>query len=307
MLNSVKASIQAFLSELEESSQLATNTCLAYEGDLKRFHAYLETRLQRSPVVEDVSPELIVDFFSGEEQKGLKPNTLLRRRATLRKFAEYLTNEGLLKTLRSDLQIEWNEKVHSGVADQAAHLQVLTFDQVEQIMQTIAAGRQPRASRDQAILALVLETGLSASALVSLDISDLDLERNRLSFLLPEGEVAWICIERVASYLHQYIQVGRPELNCPPSEQALFVSQMGSHMSRQGIWQIIEHWGRASQIPFSLSPRVIRHTAVLNMLDAGRPLLEIQRMLGHKNPFSTQALVRRLRAAARQTASLMTT
>ena len=78
-------------------------------------------------------------------------------------------------------------------------------------------------------------------------------------------------------------------------EPALFVSQMGGRVSRQGIWQGIRNWGREAELSLDLSPRIIRHTATKAMIKAGKKIEEIQLLLGHQNIFSTRTLVRRLK------------
>jgi site-specific recombinase XerD len=93
------------------------------------------------------------------------------------------------------------------------------------------------------------------------------------------------------------LEEARPELNTHTEEQAFFISQMDGRMSRQGIWQILRHWGWRHEPPILLSPRLVRHTAALRMARADRPLQEIQSLMGHSNPLSTQALIRRLEAA----------
>ncbi len=68
-------------------------------------------------------------------------------------------------------------------------------------------------------------------------------------------------------------------------------------MSRQSVWQMLQRWGKLANIPITLSPRLVRHTAVLHLIRNGRPLSEIQILLGHSNFLSTQALIKRLQKA----------
>ena len=144
-------------------------------------------------------------------------------------------------------------------------------------------------------MSLLLETGLSVADLVELDLSDLDLRAGRLHIVRVHGTDKWLPLGKSTDIVARYIREGRPELNPQPNEPALFVSQMGSRMSRQGIWQILNHWGKLADPPINISPRKVRHTAALRMSQAGRSLEEIQTLLGHSNPLSTQALLRRLK------------
>jgi integrase/recombinase XerD len=95
-----------------------------------------------------------------------------------------------------------------------------------------------------------------------------------------------------------YLKIGRPELNRSIDEPALFISQVGTRMSRQSAWQVLRHWGELAELPVTLSPRLLRHTAALRMTHASRPISEIQMLLGHSNPLSTQALLHRLESAS---------
>jgi integrase/recombinase XerD len=70
-------------------------------------------------------------------------------------------------------------------------------------------------------------------------------------------------------------------------------------MSRQAVWQVLRKWGQVAGISSDVTPRVVRNTSALHMAQSGNTIRNIQRALGHRNPFSTRALLRRLRAEAR--------
>jgi integrase/recombinase XerD len=168
--------------------------------------------------------------------------------------------------------------------------------QIQQLETLIQTSPRPRARRDHAILTLLLETGLSVGTLIALNLTDLDLRAGKLHIRTEEGEDTWLPLSSATAVMKRYVEEGRPDLNREPNEPALFISQMNGRMSRQGIWQILRYWGRLLSPPVVLSPRLVRHTAALHMARNGRPLSEIQALLGHSNPLSTQALLRRLLA-----------
>jgi integrase/recombinase XerD len=144
---------------------------------------------------------------------------------------------------------------------------------------------------------LLLETGLSVGALVRLDLDDVDLHLGCVVLPGENGKTNCLSLGTAALALDFYLREGRPELNHHPDEKALFISQMSGRLSRQGLWQILRHWGRKAEPPIDLSPRLVRNTAALRMSQAHRPVDEIQALLGHDNSLSTQALIRRLEAA----------
>jgi integrase/recombinase XerD len=139
----------------------------------------------------------------------------------------------------------------------------------------------------------VLETGLSINPIINLDLSDLELRAGRVRADNGLGN-AWYSIENTVQYLQKYLSISRPELTQSSNEEALFVSQMGGRITRQGVWQVIQGWGKEAKISISLSPRILRHTAVIQMMKSGKTVEEIQKLLGHTNVFSTRALIRKL-------------
>jgi integrase/recombinase XerD len=295
----MEAQVSAFLANLNADPAYSESTRLAYASDLRVFLDYLRSITNRSPQMADLNASQVANFIKAESQAGRRQSTLVRRRATLRRFTAYLGQAGIMDgnflADQGNLIDEAISQVASGRTPQC-----LTDDQIDQLWSVIEMSPRPRARRDQAILTLLLETGLSVGALIALNMSDLDLRAGRMHIRLESGKDAWLPLGNATSVLERYIQEGRPDLNHKSDEPALFISQMNGRMSRQGIWQILRHWGRMVAPPITLSPRLVRHTAALRMLQSGRSLEEIQALLGHSNPLSTQALLRRLQFACRE-------
>lgn len=293
----MEANISAFLASLNSQPAYSESTCLAYASDLRVFLEYLQKTLERSPLLEDLDGKQVAGFLENEYQVGRRKSTLMRRRATLRRFVAYLTKEGKLQENVLDLDTELIDQALSRVSPVRASAG-LSKEQIELLWEVVEASQRPRARRDQAILSLLLDTGLSVGTLVALDLSDLDLENGRLHLALENGEDIWLQLGNSAGILERYLREGRPGLHHQPDEPALFISQLGRRISRQGVWQIFRHWGRLVDPSLLISPRLVRHTAALNMFKNGRPVDEIQALLGHSNPLSTQALLRRLESAS---------
>lgn len=292
----MEGQVRAFLASLEAQSAYSPSTCLAYTNDMRCFLEYLHRALGRDPLLSDFNDQQVANFLQAERQAGRRPSTLLRRRACLKRFASFLQQEApdWEPAFRSNSSL-----IEEAISDPSPEQipQSLSPAQVGALWAVLEASPRPRARRDQAILALLLETGLTVGALIALDVSDLDLTTGRLRLHPENGQSAWISLGKAGESLQQYVKDGRPELNYHPGEPALFISQTGGRMTRQGVWQVLRQWGHKARLPVTLSPRLARHTAASNLARAGRPVAEIQAMLGHSNPLSTQALLRRLAAA----------
>lgn len=292
----MEAQVSAFLASLQSNLAYSESTRLAYASDLRVFLDFLQMRLERTPLLADLNARHVAEFLEAESRAGRRQSTLVRRRATLRRFGAFLHQAGFLQGNSFSPNSDLIDRAISSVSSTRAP-QCLTSAQIEQLLALIETSPRPRARRDQAILVLLLETGLSVGALIALDLTDLDLRAGRLHIPLEDGNHLWLPLGNALPPLERYLREGRPDLNHEPNEPALFISQMNGRMSRQGIWQILRHWGRRLSPAILLSPRLVRHTAALRMARNGRLISEIQTLLGHSNLLSTQALLRRLQSS----------
>jgi integrase/recombinase XerD len=287
--------IRAFLADLAAQSGYSKNTRAAYASDLRIFVDHLFLILKRPPALEDLDGNRIADFFESEQKAGRQLSTLQRRRAAIQRFVNYLIGEGLLnerKIDRSSLSADNLLEIASSKKPPVC----LTDESVSRLLAALDKSKRPLNRRDRAILSLLLEAGLSVSTLISINLYDLDLGVGKIHLKNSCGEDCWLPLGAAAQPIKDYVREARPELNPPPDEPALFISQNGVRMSRQSIWQILKHWGKTAGLDMVLSPRIVRHTAALRLTRAGRSASEIQILLGHRNPLSTQALLNRLEA-----------
>jgi integrase/recombinase XerD len=288
--------VRAFLTNLEHQSAYSPNTCLAYDNDLHRFVDHLQKTLLRPPDLADFNPRQVAGFLQMEQLAGRRPSTILRRQASFRRFARFLRQQYPERTISFEPTFDLYNTV-DGQVEPIPRMQVLSPAQVNTLYATLEASQSPRARRDQAILALLLESGLTVAALTDLDLQHIDQKGKKLRLRTKTGVDIWISLGKAAAAIQRYLREGRLELNYLADEPALFISQTGRRMSRQGVWQVLRQWGYRAGLPVTLSPRLVRHTAALRMVKAGRSLDEIQTLLWHTTPLSTQALLRRLSAA----------
>jgi integrase/recombinase XerD len=289
--------VRDFLTSLESQSAYSPSTRLAYDNDLRCFIEYLEKTLQRPPRLDDFNPRQIADFLQNERRAGRRPSTLLRRRASLRRFATFLRQRDPDWADTFDPSAYLIDEAITGAAP-LGQPHYLTEAQIQSLWAVLESSRSPRARRDQAILSLLLESGLAVGTLIALNVADLDLEAERLRVNFDYARVVWLPLGKAVKPMQRYIKEGRPELEHHREEPALFISQTGARMSRQGVWQVLRQWGGRAKLPVTLSPRLVRHTAAFSLARSGHSVAEIQALLGHSNPLSTQALLRRLSASS---------
>ena len=82
-----------------------------------------------------------------------------------------------------------------------------------------------------------------------------------------QRESLWVTLPITTAKIRQYLKEGRPELTQSMREEALFVSQMGERITRQGVWQVLKTWGRQAKLRKAAFPTSAAvHTAVKQML-----------------------------------------
>ncbi|HEX7974890.1 MAG TPA: site-specific integrase [Anaerolineales bacterium] len=188
----MEGQVRAFLASLEFPSAYSPSTRLAYENDLRCFLEYLHRALGRDPLLNDFNEHRAAEFLHAERQAGRRPSTLLRRRASLRRFASFLRQLAPGWEPAFDVKSPLIEEAISETSP-APIPQSLSSEQVGALWTVLEASPRPRARRDQAILAILLETGLTVGALIamvaeSIEMADADLTRRQLVEARNKGE-----------------------------------------------------------------------------------------------------------------------
>jgi integrase/recombinase XerD len=253
----------------------SSNTLLAYHADLRQFTRILEAELGRNPQPRDITAELLGNYVNWLTRQNYRPATLSRKTAAVRSFVEYLHThehsvpEGLTASLRAPAPPRQSPRV-------------LTLSEVSQIIDLPARSGSPRGIRDAAILSLLYSTGLRAADAVRLKITDVDLEAATVR--VPGSTRGAVPLGASQVHLQRYIQHARQHLAGAPGEQALFLNQRGTVMSRQGLWLVVKRWSRAAGLGEDVSPHSLRHSLAHHLLGQGKSKREVQQILGLSSP-----------------------
>ncbi|HEY58165.1 MAG TPA: tyrosine-type recombinase/integrase [Anaerolineae bacterium] len=289
--------IRAFIQSLADSGAYSEGTLASYRGDLRKGWQMMSRAKGQTVGLDDLSPELILSMIQAEIEAGRKRSTIQRRVASWRAFDRFLLQYGLRTTSfmppREALIALWQK------AAEPAHAACLSSEQLQQLWTTLLQSTQRRAIRDLALIALFVEWGFPSQMVIQLRVEHVDLERRVVYVPQPVMRLEEFPLEESYEPLRRYLERGRPEFDPKPGENALFVSQLGRGLSRQGVWQLIQGWGAAAGLSINMTPRVLRNTAVLRMIRRGEPLERIQTALGHANPISTSVLLRRVERLCR--------
>lgn len=135
------------------------------------------------------------------------------------------------------------------------------------------------ATRDRAILLVLLDAGLRASELCDLVIEDYDVKQGRLHIRHGKGNKGrYVYLgESARKALWRYFAERH---NVQPTEP-LFRTWRGNHMDRNALRHMIQNCADRAGVPAATVHRW-RHTFAINYLRNGGNVLELQRLMGHE-------------------------
>ena len=267
-----------YLNYLAVERGLANNTLDAYGRDLARYLDYLES--QKIVALENISAAMVLRFLSHLKNAGLSPRSRARALAALRTFHKFLVREKITKDNPTD-------QVASPKSLTALPHTLAPLD-VESLLSS-PKGESPLAWRDRAMLEIIYATGLRVSELVSLKLSDLQMDVGYLTAFGKRSKQRIVPLgESAIAALQEYLQNGRPGLEKQKGSHFLFLNRSGEGLTRQGFWKIIKRRALEAGISQSITPHTMRHSFATHLLENGADLRSVQAMLGHADISTTQ-------------------
>nr|WP_280529287.1 site-specific tyrosine recombinase XerD [Saccharibacillus endophyticus] len=269
--------MDAFITYMSEEKGRSASTLESYRRDLAQFIAFAEGR--GVTAVDEVRKSHIAAYLNEMKRSGKASSTVIRASVSIRSFFHYLIRQSLVMQDPSmDLDTPKPEKKLPVV---------LTVAEVERLLGAPdLSGAQ--GVRDKAMLEALYATGIRVSELISLNLGDIDLE---LKFLRcgAAGKERIVPIGRMtAEAVSAYLGPMRDQLVKRSGEEALFLNQLGTRLTRQGFWKIIKKYASAAGIETDITPHTLRHSFAAHLLENGADLRSVQEMLGHSDISTTQ-------------------
>jgi integrase/recombinase XerD len=170
----------------------------------------------------------------------------------------------------------------------------LTIAQITSLIEGSSSEDDLISLRNKAILELLYSTGGRVSEIVGINLSDI-FESNDVRVIKLRGKGGKERVVPMGSFsikaLDDYVVRVRPSLQLKSSRsknEALFLNQRGTRISRQSAWQIVVDSARSSGLSERISPHVFRHSFATHLLDGGADIRVVQELLGHSSVTTTQ-------------------
>lgn len=162
-----------------------------------------------------------------------------------------------------------------------------------------------RGRRDATLLAALYDTAARVQEFADLTVGDIRLDAPAMAALTGKGnKTRHVPLgDNTAALLNAYLDESR--LKRPGhDDDAVFVNQQGTKLSRGGIaWIVRKYQARAGDPVLAnakLSPHVLRHSKAMHLYDAGVPLPYIRDILGHVDLSTTEVYARASTEAKRR-------
>lgn len=262
--------IEEFTDYLKNVKKTSYNTLLSYKRDLMKMASYMNENGVTE--VADITEDKLAAYGASLKEAGFAPSSITRHYTSLKAFFRYLVENGNINDNPAGV-------LKAPKIEKSAPRILSTVEIEELLSQTFKEDAKGR--RDRAILELLYATGLKASEITSLKLSNVDLSISCLRLhnedntrLIPYGRKA-------KEALNDYLTDARKELldNNPDSE-TVFLNCSGLPMSRQGLWKLIKTYVKKAGIKQDITPFTLRHSFAVHLVENGADLDSVQEMMG---------------------------
>lgn len=278
-----------FTERLMRHRGASANTIASYRDTFRLLFAFAQDRLRRPPSklsLTDLDAPFIGAFLDDlEARRSATARTRNLRLTAIRSFFRYASFEAPAHSAH----IQRVLAIPTKRCDKR-QIHFLTRDEIDAILacpdQSAWIGR-----RDYALLLLAVQTGLRLSELVSLDRDAVVLGRGSHVRCTGKGRK-----ERCTPLTKTAQQTLRAWLKEPRrrAAMALFPNMLGGQLSTDAVQSLLNKYvtqaraGCPSLRAKRISPHILRHTAAMELLQAGVDCSVIALWLGHESIETTQ-------------------
>ncbi len=286
----MNADLERFATYLQEQDR-SPHTVAAYTQDVAAFFTWLNAKTGKELAPVNVTVFDVQKYREHLLAVGRKPAGLNRRLASLRTFFAWAMANDLATTnpaapVQGQSEVRRPPKALS--AQEVYRLQRTAAEQRQLAVAKADGATSPTviaAWRDEALLNLLLYTGLRVGEAAALRLDDLVLGERSGKVIVRSGKgrkYRELPLHKEARQaLTAYLKV-RPN----GEDDHLFLGQRGPLGSR-GIQMQMAALGKAAEV--AVTPHVLRHTFGTRLLrEAGTDLVTVAALMGHASIATTQ-------------------
>lgn len=289
----------AWLNNLEEADR-SPKTIMRYSGVVRRFLAWYEAEERQPVALGDLTPIALASYRS-YLQKESAAATVNVHVAALRAWCQWLVENGHLAE-NPAVNLKLVGQVQSDAPEP------LSNTAVNALLREVRRGRYGK--RDQAIVQMLLQTGMRIGECQALCWQDIIFKERKGTVLIRSGKGNKSrTIPLNSSIRSALVEYAAPILKCHPTAQniakkwpqskgsqshsPLWLSQKGNQLSSPAMWRVVnravEKCANRGLIPEETKPHDLRHTFAHRYLQQHPgDLVSLARLLGHESLDTTK-------------------
>ncbi len=276
----MESQLDKFLNHLEIERGLSPNTIEAYKLDLGRGLIPFLWQQGKSRC-DQVTADDIRAYLDFIAKRGNARAARARKLAAAKSFFNYLVDT-------EQLSINPAARIKSPKLLDKQPVS-LGEDECARLLQTVAhKGKRVTRDRDLSMLVLFLHTGIRASELTGLKLTDVDLQKGQMKISRKGGKEQYLYLNKeVKKLLTRYLA------NRPRSQNGqFFVGTKGQNFGRKTVYEIVHRCLMLANIDTpGCGPHLLRRTFCTRLHRKGIDPFVIKRLAGHKSLSTTMRYV----------------
>ena len=272
-------SIKSFISYISLEKKYSNNTRIAYQGNLDEFHKFCIEKYDIQNI-EKVEYTIIRSWIVFLIESGNTNRTVNRKISVLRYYYKFLLKTGTIKIspLKKHKPLKESKKINVP----------FTVKEISDVLDGNYFSTDYNGHLERSIITLLYYTGIRRTELITLKLTNLDLNTHKIKVLGKRNKERLIpLLPEAVSCMRTYLKY-RKELNKIIDNKFLFLSELGNKLKDAFVYKTVNNYFSKVSTKVKRSPHMLRHSFATHLLDNGADLNAVKELLGHESIAATQ-------------------
>tara|TARA_B100001109_G_scaffold181335_1_gene148592 strand:+ start:395 stop:1291 length:897 start_codon:yes stop_codon:yes gene_type:complete len=256
---------------------LSKNTISSYTSDLRQLEKWLTFKKKS---ILDCTLADLNSFLADKFDEGCSSSSVNRMLSSIKGLYSWLLKAGVL-------QIDPSELIESPKIRRKLPIN-LSEDDISDLLNAPDTTSYD-GIRDRCALEILYATGLRVSELVSLNFSQINIERGLIRIVGKGDKERIIPLgDRAKDWYLKFINETRIDSVISQNNNLIFLHKNGTPITRKFCWAMITKYAKKVMPGKKISPHSLRHAFATHLLNHGADLRAVQILLGHQSLSTTQ-------------------